>query len=240
MFHMARQYGVTVHGITICQNQADYIRRYAAEHNLPVTVEVMNYLELDESRKWHRIVSIGMMCHIGQANIDKFFDKVAALSAPGAIVLLHCISKMQESPGGDPFVLKHVFPGYWFNSMEGLASRSVERGFNVLDVENLRRHYALTLRHWRKNFLRNYAAIQAKMGFDDRFMRGWEYYLAQTAAGFSIGKLNLLQYTMSMGVNDEYPWTREFLYEGLDTPAPAADAPKPEPAAPPLHVVNRN
>jgi cyclopropane-fatty-acyl-phospholipid synthase len=160
-----------------------------------------------------------MMCHVGQKRADEFYDKLQALSAPGAIVLTHCISKMKESSGSDPFVEKHVFPGYWFFSLEGETNRAVDRGFNVLDVENLRRHYAMTAHHWRKRFLANYEAIKRKMRFDERFMRTWDFYLASVVAGFRAGHLNLIQMTMSQGINDEYPLTREFLYE-RERPSP--------------------
>jgi cyclopropane-fatty-acyl-phospholipid synthase len=212
MFHAAEEYGVECVGITLCDNQAKYIREQARARNLPVDVRVMNYLELDDRTKWDRIVSVGMMCHVGESRADAFYDKLKALSAPGAVVLTHCISKMKEAPGSDPFVEKHVFPGYWFFSLEGETARAVDRGFNVLDVENLRRHYAMTAHHWRRNFLANYDEIKRKMGFDDRFMRTWDFYLASVVGGFRAGHLNLIQMTMSHGVNDEYPLTREFLY----------------------------
>ncbi len=213
MFHAAEKYGVECLGITLCDNQAKYIRDQARARRLPVDVRTMSYLELDDRIKWERIVSVGMMCHVGQKRADAFYDKLKALSAPGAIVLTHCISKMKESSGSDPFVEKHVFPGYWFFSLEGETTRAIDRGFNVLDVENLRRHYAMTAHHWRKRFIGNYDTIKRKMRFNDRFMRTWDFYLASVVAGFRAGHLNLVQMTMSNGLNDEYPLTREFLYE---------------------------
>lgn len=212
MFHAAEEYGVECVGITLSDNQAAYIREQVKARRLPVEVRVMNYLELDPAQPWERIVTVGMMCHVGERRADAFYDKLKALSAPGGIVLTHCISKMQESSGADPFVEKYVFPGYWFFSIEGETSRAVDRGFNVLDVENLRRHYAMTAHHWRRNFNRNYDLIKRKMGFDDRFMRTWDFYLAIVAGSFRAGYLNLIQMTMANGVNDDYPLTREFLY----------------------------
>ncbi|MBA3766680.1 MAG: class I SAM-dependent methyltransferase [Acidobacteria bacterium] len=213
MFHAAETYGVQCLGITLCDNQANYIREEAARRRLPVEVRTTHYLKLDESTKWDRIVSVGMMCHIGESRANQYFDKVKSLLAPGAVCLLHCIAKMKESSGADPFVEKHVFPGYWFFSLEGMTRRAVARGLNIIDVENLRRHYALTLNHWRANFLRNYEEIKAAMGYDDRFMRTWEFYLASAEAGFHTGHLNLIQMVMTNGVVNDYPWTREFLYQ---------------------------
>jgi cyclopropane-fatty-acyl-phospholipid synthase len=212
MFHAAEEYGVECLGITLCDNQAAYIRDEVKKRRLPVDVRVMNYLELDEAQPWERIVTVGMMCHVGEHRADAFYDMLKALSAPGGIVLTHCISKMRESTGADPFVEKHVFPGYWFFSLEGETRRAAARGFNVLDVENLRRHYAMTAHHWRRNFNRHCDLIKRRMGFDDRFMRTWDFYLAIVVGGFRAGYLNLIQMTMANGVNDEYPLTREFLY----------------------------
>jgi cyclopropane-fatty-acyl-phospholipid synthase len=212
MFHAAERYGVRCLGLTLCDNQAASIRAEAARRRLPVEVRVQNYLELDDRVKWDRLVSVGMMCHVGEHRADAFFDKVQALLAPGALCLLHCIAKMRESSGSDPFVEKHVFPGYWFFALEGMVQRAVRHGLHVLDVENLRRHYAQTAHLWRANFLRNYNAIQAALGFDDRFMRTWEFYLASVVAGFRTGQLHLIQLVASNGLNDDYPWTRELLY----------------------------
>jgi cyclopropane-fatty-acyl-phospholipid synthase len=225
MFHAAEEYGAPCVGITLCDNQASYIREQARLRKLPIEVRTMNYLELDEADRWERIVSVGMMCHVGQQRANAFYDKLKALSAPGGIVLTHCISKMKESSGSDPFVAKHVFPGYWFFSLEGETKHAVDRGFNVLDVENLRRHYAMTAHHWRRNFNRNYEAIKRRMGFDDRFMRTWDFYLASVVGGFRAGHLNLVQMTMSNGIADDYPLTRDFLYAGEASKTPAGKVP---------------
>jgi cyclopropane-fatty-acyl-phospholipid synthase len=216
MFHAAENYGVECLGLTLCDNQAKYIREQARARKLRVDVRTMSHLELDDHAKWERIVSVGMMCHVGERRADAFYGKLRALSAPGGIVLTHCISKMRESSGTDPFVAKHVFPGYWFFSLEGETRRAVERGFNVLDVENLRRHYALTAHHWRRRFHANAGAIRRKIGGDEAFMRTWDFYLASVVAGFRSGHLNLIQMTMSNGVSDDYPLTREFLYDRED------------------------
>jgi len=215
MFHAAEVYGVECVGITLCDNQASYIREEAARRRLPVEVRTINYLELDESIKWERVVSVGMIEHVGENRADRFYDKLRAILAPQAICLLHCISKMKESSGADPFVEKHVFPGYWFFSLEGLVKRAVDREMNILDIENLRPHYVLTGQRWRANFLRNYDEIKAVMGFDDRFMRTWEFYLASGLAGFALGHLNLIQMVMTNGLRTDYPLTREFLYQAL-------------------------
>jgi len=220
MMHAASKYGVECLGITLCDNQAAYIRKQAAERGLPIEVRVMNYLELPDDVKWERIVSVGMMCHVGYKHADRYFDKVKSLLAPGAVCLLHCINQMKEHPVSEPFTSKYIFPGFWFFSLEGMTRRAADRELIVMDVENLRKHYEMTTHHWRVNFLRNWDAIKAKMGFSETFMRGWEFYLATVVAGFRTGELTLTQMVLSNGVNDDYPLTREFLYADRDAPVP--------------------
>lgn len=213
MFHAAEKYGVECLGITLSDNQTSYIREQARVRKLPVKVRTMNYLEVDDTMKWDRIVTVGMNCHVGENRIDAFYDRLSSWCAPKAIVVTSGIAKMKESTGNDPFVDKHVFPGHWLFSMEGETQRSVDRGFNVIDVENLRRHSALTAHHWRKNFLANRDAIKRAMRCDERFLRSWDFYLASLVGGFRAGHLNWIETTMSHGINDEYPLTREHLYE---------------------------
>jgi cyclopropane-fatty-acyl-phospholipid synthase len=216
MLEAAERWGVECVGLTLCDNQAAYIREQARLRRLPVEARVESYLEHRAQMPYDRVVSVGMMCHIGEARIEQFFDRIAAFLAPGAIGLLHCIAHMKETSAVDPFVAKHVFPGYWFNSLEGIVRRSVRRGFHVLDVENLRRHYALTAHHWRKNFLANRDAIKRRFGFDDYFLRIWEMYLAQVVAGFRIGSMHLVQVVISNGLQDDFPLTREHLYTNAE------------------------
>ena len=229
MFHAAETYGVECVGLTLCDNQATYIREEAQRRKLPVDVRVMNYLQVPSNESFDRVVSVGMMCHIGQQHIEQYFDKVQQLVAPGGVCLLHFISKMRESLSVDPFVATHIFPGYWFNSVEGVTERSVRRGFHVLDLENLRRHYAMTAHHWRTNFLRNYDMIKSAMKFDDVFMRAWEFYLASVVTGFTTGQMHLIQIVMSQGLCDDYPLTRHFLYQDSED---ALRAPHWAPQAP--------
>jgi cyclopropane-fatty-acyl-phospholipid synthase len=217
MFQAAEKHGVECLGITSSDEQTTYIREQARIRKLPVKARTMNFHDLDERSKWDRIVSLGTMRHVGGRRADAFYDKLSKLSAPKGIVLAQSVAKMNDDDASDPFVEKHVFPGYWSLSCEGETKRAVARGFNVVDVENLRRHYALTVHHWRKNFLANYEGIKRKTRYRDRFLRTWDFYLASVVAGLRAGHLNLIALTMSNGINDEYPLTRDFLYE-MDRP----------------------
>jgi cyclopropane-fatty-acyl-phospholipid synthase len=212
LLHAAETYGVQCLGITLCDSQARYIREQAAARRLPVEVRVMSFEDLDEHASWDRIVSIDSICHVGERRVGSFFDKVKALLAPGSLCLLQSIARTRESPRTDPFLRKHVFPGYWVPSLEGMMARASARGLDVLDVENLRRHHELTARCWRRNFLQNRDRIERTMGFDDAFMRTWDFYLAYAVAAFRTGHLSVVQAVMSNGLQHDYPLTREPLY----------------------------
>ena len=223
MFHNAEKYGASCVGLTICENQAKYIREEARRRKLDVEVHLTNYQEFKTSEQFDRIVTVGMMCHVGQKRQDAFYDKLALLAKPSSIVLTHCVSKMRETSGSDPFVEKYIFPGYWFFSVEGQTKRAAERGFNILDIENLRRHYVFTLRRWRKSFLEKQDSLKSRFNLDDKFIRTWDFYMCLAMAGFRHGHMNLIQTVMSKGTNNEYPMTRDHLYApGLIDDAAAA------------------
>jgi cyclopropane-fatty-acyl-phospholipid synthase len=218
MFHAAETYGVTCLGLTLCENQAEYIRERAKARRIPVEVRVLNYLELDTRKPWDRVVSVGMLEHVGRDYTDRYFDTFQNALMPGGIGLLHAIATMQEGLGTDPFLQKHIFPGYWLPSVEGMTERAVKRGLNIIDVENLRRHYTKTARCWRHNFRSNLDAIKQATGFTDRFLRGWDFYLCCVIAGFQAAQINLVQMVLVKGANDDYPDTREFLFGGRTAP----------------------
>jgi cyclopropane-fatty-acyl-phospholipid synthase len=220
MLHAAEHHGVECLGITLCDNQARYIRERAEARRLPVEVRVMRFEDLDDEVRWDRVVSFGAMCHVGERRLDRFFDKVKAVLAPGGICLLQSIARMRESSDTDPFVQKHVFPGYFIPSLAGMTARAAARGLDVLDAENLRRHGALTARGWRRNFLESYERIQRVTGFDDAFMRRWDFFLAYAAAAFRTGHLGIIEMVMANGVQDDYPLARDLLFAVDEAPPP--------------------
>lgn len=218
MLHAAETYGVQCLGITLCDNQARYIREQAAARRLPVEVRVMSYEELEDEARWDRIVSLGSMCHAGERRIEVFYDRVKALLAEGGICLLESVTRARESSRTDPFLQKHIFPGYWPPSLQGMAARAVARGLDVLDAENLRRHSELTAHCWRQNFLQNRERIARVTGFDEAFMKAWEFYLACAVAAFRTGALGFIQMVLSNGAQRDYPLAREPLYIVEDPP----------------------
>jgi cyclopropane-fatty-acyl-phospholipid synthase len=178
--------GVDVLGVTLSERQLKVARERAdaagvADH---VKFELIDYRHLDET--FDRIVSVGMFEHVGAKHYDEFFAKCRKLLKPDGVMLLHTIGKLGEvSAGPDPFTDKWIFPGYHLPSLSQMSAASEKARLISSDVENLRLHYALTLRHWLERATKARAAIEAM--YDARFFRMWEFYLAGGIVMFENG-----------------------------------------------------
>lgn len=208
LMRAARRYGVKGMGITLSQEQYEHFSREIQDQHLEERLEVrlMDYREIKESGlKFDRVVSVGMVEHVGRGNYDLFLENAANVLKPGGLFLLHFISAMEEH-AGDPFIRKYIFPGGVIPSLREIVDLMPEYDFRTLDVESLRRHYTRTLLCWRENFLKHKEKIAAERG--QEFVRMWELYLASCAAAFHQGIVDLHQILMSKGVNNELPMVR--------------------------------
>jgi cyclopropane-fatty-acyl-phospholipid synthase len=178
--------GVDVLGITLSEHQLKIARERAAAAGVTdhVKFQLIDYRQLDG--QFDRIVSVGMFEHVGAKHYDEFFAKCRDLLKPDGVMLLHTIGKLGEvSPSPDPFTDKWIFPGYHLPSLSQLTAASEKARLIASDVENLRLHYALTLRHWLKRATRARKQIEAM--YDGRFFRMWEFYLAGGIVMFENG-----------------------------------------------------
>lgn len=203
-----QHYGVKGVGITLSQEQYKKISQEIEEENLKDRMEVrlMDYRELEKSGLlFDRVVSVGMLEHVGRGNYECFLENAEHVLKPGGLFLLHYISAQKEH-SGDPWIRKYIFPGGVVPSLREMIELLPEYGFYTLDVESLRRHYTKTLLCWRENFLRHRDEIAERYG--EEFTRMWELYLASCAATFHNGIIDLHQILMSKGVNNELPMTR--------------------------------
>jgi len=149
-----------------------------------VKFELRDYRLLEEP--FDRIVSVGMFEHVGAKHYDEFFAQCRRLLKPDGVMLLHTIGKLGEiSKGPDPFTDKWIFPGYHLPSLSQMAEASEKMRLIASDVENLRLHYGLTLRHWLERATKARAKIEAM--YDARFFRMWEFYLAGGIVMFESG-----------------------------------------------------
>jgi cyclopropane-fatty-acyl-phospholipid synthase len=221
--------GVDVLGITLSEHQLKIARERAAASGVSdhVKFELIDYRHVTE--QFDRIVSVGMFEHVGVRHYEEFFAKCRELLKPDGVMLLHTIGKLGEaSKGPDPFTEKYIFPGYYLPSLSDMTAATERVRLITSDVENLRLHYALTLRHWLDRATKARAEIEAM--YDARFFRMWEFYLAGGIVMFESGAAcnYQLQYIRE---RTALPITRDYMVEAeqrhRETAAEPAAAKKP-------------
>ncbi len=194
VMHAARHYGVRAVGVTLSREQAELARRRVAEAGLIDRVEIRlaDYREVDDG-PYEAISSIGMFEHVGSAQLGGYFSRMHALLAPQGRLLNHGISR---ASGRNPmsrtsFVQRYVFPDGELEEIGTVLSAIQHAGLEVRHVENLREHYALTLRAWVRNLEENYAEAVELSG--EGRARVWRLYLAGSALGFEDGGIEIHQ-----------------------------------------------
>ena len=208
LMRAAKKYGIKGTGITLSKEQyqkfSEDIEREGLKDQLQV--ELMDYRDLKHSGvQFDRVVSVGMLEHVGRGNYELFMENAEAVLKPEGLFLLHYISAQKEHEG-DPWIKKYIFPGGTIPSLREIIDILPEYEFHVLDIESLRRHYNRTLLCWRENFLKHRAEIARMQG--EEFTRMWELYLASCAATFNNGIIDLHQILVSKGINNRLPMTR--------------------------------
>ena len=208
LIEAARKYGVKGTGITLSHEQYKEFQKRIKEQKLEdlLTVELMDYRDLPKSgMTFDRVVSVGMVEHVGRENYPFFVQDAAKALKPGGLFLLHFISSVTEH-AGDPWIKRYIFPGGVIPSLREMIFAMGDEGFHVLDVENLRLHYNKTLLCWEKNYREH--LDQVREMFDERFVRMWDLYLSACAATFHNGMIDLHQILASKGVNNNIPMVR--------------------------------
>lgn len=208
LIEAAKKYGVHGVGITLSEEQYKECQSRIEDEHLEdlVKVELMDYRDLLEyGQKFDRVVSVGMVEHVGRDNYQLFMDCVKKVMKPGALFLLHFISALKEHPG-DPWIKKYIFPGGVVPSLREMLSCAAENDFHTMDVENLRLHYNRTLLCWEKNFKKHIDEVRTM--FDERFVRMWDLYLSACAATFHNGIIDIHQVLFTNGINNELPMVR--------------------------------
>ncbi|WJW74270.1 cyclopropane-fatty-acyl-phospholipid synthase family protein [Thiohalobacter sp. IOR34] len=195
LLRAARHYGVQAHGITLSEQQYQHARERIRAEGLEgrVQVELLDYRELPQEARYDRVVSVGMFEHVGVSNLPEYFSTVYRVLRPGGLFLNHGITN--DSGWLDTpltrFVNQYVFPDGELTRISHVCTAMEEAGFELLDVESLRRHYALTLRHWvRALSERREAAVRA---CGERIYRIWRLYMAGSAYYFEEGSINVYQ-----------------------------------------------
>ncbi len=210
----AQQYGVKALGITLSEEQYSKTKERISELGLEklIDVQLMDYRILAESEalKFNKVVSVGMVEHVGRANLPKYMEAVNKLLLPGGISVLHSITGQLEIPC-NRWIRKYIFPGGYIPSTRELIWLLPENNFHLLDAESLRLHYAKTLDHWSANFEKNIEHIRKK--YDERFIKMWRLYLNSCAASFRASDLDIQQLIFSKGINNNLSMTRHHMYQ---------------------------
>ena len=208
LIEAAKKYKIKGVGITLSHEQCkEFERRIQAEGQQDyLKAELMDYRDLPKSGwEFDRVVSVGMVEHVGRANHQLFLDCVDKVLKEGGVFLLHFISALKEH-AGDPWIKKYIFPGGTVPSLREIVSCMAEDNFHIMDVENLRLHYNKTLLCWADNFHKHME--EEKKMFDERFLRMWDLYLNACAATFHNGIIDIHQILATKGINNEFPMVR--------------------------------
>ena len=217
MFHAHERHGAKVTGINATGEQVAMVRAEIERRGLGAGLRVVEGDVRDAFQEFDKVASVGVLEHAGRDQLAEVIRAHARFLKPGGIGLLHFIGHVGRAPT-EYFIRKYVFPGAWIPSLADVVVAMEEAGLEVLDVENLRRHYALTLDEWAERFDRNWERIRAldPRRFDERFRRIWRTYLYGCAAMFRspTGRTHLFQVAFSRGnvSATSYPATRAFLY----------------------------
>lgn len=155
-----------------------------------------------------RVVSIGMMEHVGHGNFGAYFNKIRDCLKPDGYAMIHSIGRSSPPGVTGPFLSKYIFPGGYCPSLSETFADIEKTGLWVCDNEILRLHYYYTIRDWRLKFEANRDKIKAL--YDERFCRMWEFYLSGCEMNFLHGRLMVFQLVLSKE-RDAVPITRDFI-----------------------------
>ncbi len=188
--HACPRYGVTVEGYTISVEQ----KKLADELNagLPTTTHLRDYREI--TGQFDRVVSIGMLEHVGYRNIPTFFAKIAEVLRPDGVALVHTIGNNYSQTSGNVFINKYIFPGGMASSITQVG-QAIERRLVLEDMHNFGPDYDRTLREWYSRF--SAAWPQLRDRYSVVFRRMWEFYLLGAAACFRAREIQIWQFVLT-------------------------------------------
>jgi cyclopropane-fatty-acyl-phospholipid synthase len=209
--HMARKYGVRVRAINLSHEQIAYARARAAREGLASRVEFIEDDYRNVDGEYDAFVSVGMLEHVGLKHYRSLGSVIGRLLRRSCgRGLLHFIGRDQPRPL-NAWITRRIFPGGYPPTLAEVATKVLAPArMTILDVENLRLHYARTLAHWSHRFGAIGDQVRARYG--DEFKRAWELYLTGSQAAFLTGSLQLFQVVFGPAEADPPYWTRADLY----------------------------
>ncbi|MDD7362641.1 MAG: cyclopropane-fatty-acyl-phospholipid synthase [Firmicutes bacterium] len=212
----AETYPIKAYGCTLSEEQKTLADQRIKEKGLEDRVQVFltDYRDLvAEGRHYDKIVSVGMFEHVGKEDIPEYFKNIDDLMADRGLALIHGISGQRDPDdpdmGRNSFLNKYIFPGGYIPAIAEIVTPIDKLRLHLIDMESLRRHYQLTLEAWAERFHAHWDVLEEMMG--EKFMRMWDIYLNACAAIFEAGKLDVCQYLIEKGTDNERPLSRSYM-----------------------------
>jgi cyclopropane-fatty-acyl-phospholipid synthase len=208
--YLAKECGVEVVGVTLSKEQHELATQRARHAGVQkqVTFKLQDYRL--EAESYDRIVSVGMLEHVGVKHYQEFFGAVERLLNPTGVALVHAIGR-RDGPGfTNPWLRKYIFPGGYSPALSEVVPVVEKTSMWITDIEVLRLHYAETLRAWRDNFNRHRAEI-ARI-YDEHFCRMWEFYLIGSELSFRYNYNMVWQMQLARDI-EAVPVTRDYMLD---------------------------
>lgn len=206
--HLAGRFGVKVRAFNISHQQIIWAREQARNSGLDSQVEFVEDDYRNISGKYDAFVSVGMLEHVGKEHYRDLGGVIDRVLPPGGRGFVHTIGRARPLPL-NPWIAKHIFPGAYPPTLKEMMEIFEPYDLKVIDVENLRAHYARTLEHWLERYERSVEKVKRR--YDESFSRAWRLYLSGSIAAFRSGHLQLFQVLFGRHAYEE-AWTREHLF----------------------------
>jgi cyclopropane-fatty-acyl-phospholipid synthase len=206
--HLARHHDVDVTGVTLSKEQHEWANARAAALGLADRARFLHCDYREVTGKFDRVVSIGMLEHVGVAHYATLFHKIDDMLTAEGVGLVHSIGRMHGPGTTNPWIRKHIFPGGYIPALSEVLPAIERSALWISDIEMLRLHYAQTLRLWRERFMAHRERATAL--YDERFCRMWEYYLATSEISFRHLDNYIFQIQLAKK-RDTVPLTRNYL-----------------------------
>jgi cyclopropane-fatty-acyl-phospholipid synthase len=207
---MAKNYGAKVRSFNISREQIAYARAWAEREGLTDLVEFVEDDYRNISGRYDVFVSIGMLEHVGAGNYRALGELMSRALTHNGRGLVHSIGRDRPAPL-NPWINKRIFPGAYPPTLREMMELFEPNRLSVLDVENIRLHYAKTLEAWLQRYEENVEAVGSM--FDDAFVRAWRLYLTGSIAAFEYGNLQLFQVLFARSAVNDIPWSRAHVYD---------------------------
>jgi cyclopropane-fatty-acyl-phospholipid synthase len=214
--HMARAYGARVQAFNLSHEQIKFARERAAREGLSGQVEFIEDDYRNVKGECDAFVSVGMLEHVGLKHYESLAGVLRrVVRRENGRGLLHFIGRDIRRPL-NAWIRRRIFPGAYVPTLAEVTTKiMIPARMSVLDVENLRLHYARTLRHWSERFAAMEDQVRARYG--EEFQRAWELYLCGSEAAFAVSSLQLFQVVFSPAETAPPYWSRSEIYRGVET-----------------------